>query len=199
MADDKRGREKQSRDADDRQRARDVLAELERGDETEPEVDESALGELVPALESLSYPATGAAVVDAVGGRSVEASGATHTVADLVPESEGEVFDSPESVKARVQRPTVAGAMKRVVEAAGEHQSAEFGTSQRRAYEKTLRALAAVDADDDDEGIDVVTDWLVERIREKETLPGSRAVRRQAAAFCRERGHQVSSNDWLGV
>lgn len=89
--------------------------------------------------------------------------------------------------------------MKRVVEAADAHQRAEFGTSQRRAYEKTLRALAAIDADDDDEGVRVVTDWLVERIHEKDELPGSRAVRRRAAKFCRERGYQVSSNDWLGI
>jgi len=36
MADDRNGREKQARDADRRQRRRDVDAELERGDEQEP-------------------------------------------------------------------------------------------------------------------------------------------------------------------
>jgi len=89
--------------------------------------------------------------------------------------------------------------MKRVVEAADEHQSASFGTSQRDGYERTFWELKAIDADDDDEGIQVIADWIVERIHEKETLPASRDVRRQAAKFCRSNGYSVRNDDWLGI
>jgi len=49
MPDDKRGREKQARDADRRQRERDVAAELERWHETEPTVDAEDLGDWILA------------------------------------------------------------------------------------------------------------------------------------------------------
>jgi len=75
----------------------------------------------------------------------------------------------------------------------------DFGGSQRDAYEKTLDELESIDEDDDDEGVRVVGDWLVERIADDGTLPGSRSVRRRAAAFCRENGYQVRNDEWLGI
>jgi len=42
-------------------------------------------------------------------------------------------------------------------------------------------------------------DWIVEQIREKEKKPGSRAVRREAAKFCRANGYEVRNDEWLGV
>jgi hypothetical protein len=89
--------------------------------------------------------------------------------------------------------------MKRVVEAADTHLSASCGTSQRDGYERTFRELPAIDADDDDEGIQAIADWIVERIHEKEKLPGSRDVRRQAAKFCRSNGYSVRNDEWLGI
>jgi len=56
---DERGREKQGRDADRRQRERDILAERERWDETEPPVDGAEVDDLEPELELLEFPVTG--------------------------------------------------------------------------------------------------------------------------------------------
>jgi len=199
MADDKDGRESQARNADRRQRQRDVEAELERGDEPEPPVDPADLAEFETELESLSFPATGADVVGAVGDREVESIEGNYAVADLVPAVDEETFESPSDVRARIQRPTVASAMKRVVEATASLRHSELSESQRDAYEKTFRELKAIDADDDDEGVTNIADWIVERVRETETLPGSRDVRRQAAKFCRANGYQVRNDEWLGI
>ena len=199
MPDDKRGREKQARDAENRQRQRDVVAQLERMDETEPPVDETELDSFEAELDSIEFPATGVEVVEAVGDREIESADGTYALEELVPETDEEDFDSPADVRARVQRPTVAAAMKRVVEASQSLPNAGVWGSQREAYEKTFRELKAIDADDDDEGIQVISDWIVERIRDKEKLPGSRDVRRQAAKFCRQNGYQVRNDEWLGV
>jgi hypothetical protein len=197
MADDKRGRDKQAQDVDRRQRERDLRTELERGDEPEPPVEPAELAGLEADLADLSFPATGAEVVAAVGDRELDAAGETHAVADLVPETD-ERFDSPAAVRVRVQRPTVGAAMKRVVEASRQLRNERLAESQREAYEKTFRALAAVEADDEDEGIRVIADWVVERLEEGRA-PGSRDVRRQAAEFCRANGYPVRDDEWLGV
>lgn len=199
MADDKRGREAQSRDEDRRQRERAMATALERGDEPEPQIEEAVLEDVEAELESLEYPATGAEVVAVVGDREVPAEDGTYALADLLPESDLEAFESPVAVRVRVQRPTVASAMKRVVEAADGVQHVDLGNSQREAYEKTFRALAAIEVDDDDEGIRVIADWIVERVRDKGDLPGSRDVRRQGAEFCRDRGYAIRNDEWLGV
>ncbi|MFW6317971.1 MAG: hypothetical protein ACOC06_05830 [Halorubrum sp.] len=199
MADDKSGRDKQARDEDRRQREREMDAAVERGDEPEPPVDASALDYFESALESVAFPATGAEIVSAIGDREIESAVGTYAVADLVPASEGERFDSPDEVKLRVRRPTIAAAMKRVVEASDPLPNEELGRSQRDAYERTFEALKAIDADDEDEGIRVVADWIVERIREKEKIPGSRDVRRRAAEFCRSNGYEIRNDEWLGV
>lgn len=199
MPDDKRGREKQARDADRRQRERDVAAELERGDEPEPPMEPSELADLESELESVSFPATGAEVVAAVGDREIGSADGSYAVADLVPETDAETFDGPAAVRTRIQRPTVAAAMKRVVEAADQQRNAELSGSQRDAYEKTFRALEAIEPDDENEGVAVVRDWIVEQVREKGTLPGSRQVRKRAAKFCRNNGYEVGNDEWLGV
>ncbi len=199
MADDKRGRNKQAQDADRRQRERDILAELERGDETEPAVETAGFDELEEDLDSVEFPVTGAEVIAAVGDQQVESTDETYRIAELVPDTDEELFDAPSAVRLRVQRPTIAAAMKRIVEASEAHNTKSLSESQREAYEKTLRELKAIDAVDDDEGIAVITDWIVEQILEKEKLPGSRAVRRQTAKFCRSNGYQVGNDEWLGV
>lgn len=199
VADDKRGRDKQAQDADRRQRERDIIAELERWEETEPPVDERELGDLEVALDSLEFPATGAEVVAAVGDRELDSAEGRFAVAELVPETDRERFEAPEDVRVRVQRPTVAASMKRILEASETVSNVSLGTSQREAYEKTLRALKAVGADDEDEGVRYITDWIVDRIREKDRIPGSRAVRREAAEFCRANGYEVRKDEWLGV
>jgi hypothetical protein len=199
MPDDKRGREKQARDADRRQRERDVLAQLERGEEMEPPVPETGLESLESELDAIEFPATGAEIVAAVGDVELPAEAGPATVDALVPETDTEAYESPDDVRLRVQRPTIAAAMKRVVEANAEATQGPLGVSQREAYEKTLRALKSIDADDDDEGITVITNWIVERTHENAQPPGSRSVRREAAEFCRENGYEVRNDEWLGV
>jgi hypothetical protein len=199
MADDKSGRDKQADDLDKRQRQRDLAEALERGDETEPEVEAEDLKDIEKAFEAVEFPATGSEVVHAVGTQTVEAPDGTYAVENLIPETEAVVFEKPAAVRVRIQRPTIAAAMKRVLEAADAVRNVEVERSQREAYEKTFRALRAIDADDDDEGIRHVADWIVEQIQENGTIPGSRAVRRKAADFCRSEGYEVRADEWLGV
>jgi hypothetical protein len=199
MADDKQGREKQARDADRRQRERDIAAELERGDEAEPPVEPAELADLETELESLDFPATGTEIVEAVGDREIESVAGSYTVSELVPETDEETFEDLSGVRVRVQRLTVAAAMKLIVEATETLPNATLRGSQRDAYERTFLELQSIDADDDDEGIRAIGDWVVEQIHDKGTLPGSRGVRRQAATFCRTNGYQVRNDEWLGI
>lgn len=198
MADDRNSREKQAADAERRQREREIALDLERGDEPEPPVDTSELAVLESDLESISFPATGADVVAAVGDREIDSTDGVSTIEALVPDTDLETFETPGAVRVRVQRPTVAGAMKRVVEASAAVPNATFGTSQRDAYERTFRELEAI-GPDDDEGVRAIREWIVEQIHEKGQLPGSRAVRRQAATFCRANGYDVPDDQWLGI
>ena len=199
MADNKRGRDDQADNADRRQRERDVLAQLERSDETEPPVDPSELEFLSTDLDAVTVPATGADVVAAIGDRTIASAVGTERVADLLPETDTETFDAPEAVQLRVQRPTIARAMKRVVEAHATIATDRLRNSQREAYERTFRELRDIDAVDDDEAIGTIADWIVDRIEENGKLPDSRDVRRQAAKVCRASGYQVRNDEWLGI
>jgi len=199
MADDKRGRDKQAQDAKRRQREREIATELERGDEPEPPIEMADLADLEEELETLTFPATGAEVVARLGDRQIESEEGSYSIGELLPETDEETFDSPAAVQVQVTRPTVAAAMKRVVEASTTLRNTDFSWAQRKAYEKTFQELKAVDADDDDEGIQAIGDWIVERIREKETLPTSRAVRREAAKFCRANDYEIRNDEWLGI
>jgi len=199
MADDKRGRDKQARDAERRQQEREIATAIERGDETEPPMDAEELADFEAELEELTFPATGSEVVATVGDHEIESVEGSYSVKELVPETDEETFDSPAAVRVQVQRPTVAAAMKRIVEASETLRNTDFSWSQRKAYETTFQELKAIDADDDDEGIRAITDWIIERIHDKEALPTSRAVRREAAKFCRANGYQVRNDEWLGI
>lgn len=199
MADDKKSRDKQARDEKRRQMKRDQDEAQRRMGEPEPPIDEADLADIETELDSIEYPATGAEVVEAVGDHTVKSVSGSYRVEELVPDTDAETFESPSAVRAQVQRPTVAASMKRIVEAANTLQHADFGESQREAYEKTLRELRGIDADDDDEGVEVIADWIVESIHEKEKLPGSRVVRKRAAKFCRENGYEIRNDEWLGV
>ena len=198
MADDKNSRDKQARDDEKRQLQRDIEEAHERMGEPEPPIEEE-LEEIEKELDALEFPVTGAGVVDAVGEKVVESAARRYGVKELVSDTEAEKFGSPSVVLSRIKRPTVARAMKRIAEAVDEVPNAEFGRSQREAYEKTLRELKDIEADDEDEGIEVVADWIVEKIHEDGKIPGSRAVRRRAAKFCRANGYEVRNDDWLGV
>lgn len=199
MADDKSGRDKQADDKRRRQRDRDLASDLERMDEPEPPVDESALELFSDAIEPLSFPATGSEIVEVAGDHEIVTGEDSYTVDELVAAADVEQFESPTAVTVRVKRPTVAATMKRLVEAGKQLPDEQLKSSQWTAYEKTFVALKHVAPDDDDEGIDVIADWILEQIETKRKLPGSRAVRREAAKFCRSNGYTVSNNDWLGI
>jgi len=199
MADDKDGRENQAQNEERRQRERAVSEHLERYDEPEPPIDEATLDEVDADLEAVSFPATGSEVVAAVGDREVAASDKSYVLAELLPDADEETFDRPEDVRYRIAKPTIAAAMKRIVEAIDEVPNRDLGRSHRDAYERTFRELKAIDAVDEDEGITVIADWIVERVEQKQDLPGSRDVRRQAAKFCRKQGYSVRNDEWLGV
>ena len=199
MADDKDGREKQAADEDRRQRERDVEAELERGDEPEPPLDPDDVDEFEAALEPLTFPATGREIVAAVGTHELASEARVYAAADLLPDADIEAFDAPETVRERVRQPAVAAAMKRVVEAAADLPNEEFGRSQHEAFERTFRALSDVDELDDEAGVRAVADWVVDRMAETESVPGSRDLRRQGARYARENGYEVRDDEWLGV
>lgn len=198
MADDKRGRDKQAHDAADRRWERDIAQELERMDETEPPVSDTDI-DFQEILETIEFPATAREVLEAVGDRQVESDERTHSVAELVPDTDSVTYESPDVVLTRVRRPAVAAAMKRVLEASRSLPKGKLGGSQWEAYEKTFRALAAIDASDDDEPIEAITDWIIEQISNDEQLPGSRAVRREAANYCRDKGYEIRTDEWLGI
>jgi len=199
MADDKQGRDKQAHDAETRRQERALATYLERYDEEEPPVDGDILADIERGAESLEFPATGAEVVDAVGEREIPTDAETYTAEALLPDTDEELFDSPAAVRVRIQRPTVAAAMKRIVEAAGSVREVKLTESQRDGYERTLQELVEIDPIDENEGIPVVADWIVERIRDDRDLPGSRSVRRRAAEYCRANGYEVRNDEWLGV
>jgi len=89
-----------------------------------------------------------------VSAPGVEATTGTYTVGELLPEATVET-STPLPPSERVQRPTVAATMKRIVEAIDALPNVDFGRSQRDAYEKTLDELGTIDAD---EGVRVVGD-----------------------------------------
>lgn len=199
MPDTRDSRDKQAHDEANRQRMRAMLEELERGDETEPPVTEESLDDLDADLETVEFPATGRDLVATVGESTVESPTTTYTVAELLPESDDDSYDSAATVRERVRRPTTAGAMKRIVEAVDASGSVSLDAKQREGYERTFRELIAIDAVDDDEGVTAVADWIVDRIESKGKLPGSRDVRRQAAKVCRANGYVVRDDEWLGI
>jgi hypothetical protein len=195
MADDKAGRDEQAQNKSRRQRERALEEELERGGEPEPAMPSAA----TDALDDLSYPVTGEDLVDAVGNRVVEAGTETVPIADLLPATDREVFESPTPVRNRVRYPGVARAMKRIVETADPRLAEPLRGSQRDAYEKTLRALADIDALDDDAVVRELTEWITASVAESGSFPGSRSIRRQAAKIARSHGYEVGNDDWLGV
>lgn len=68
--------------------------------------------------------------------------------------------------------------------------------SRRNAYQKGIRAVR------DTAGTDAareLSEWIQSEIRETESFPSARQVRKQGARICREHGHSVSADSWLGV
>lgn len=199
MADTRSGRDKQALDEEKRQREREIAEAVARSDEAEPSVEAAELTAFEAELEGVEFPATGADLIDELGEYEVASRDGTYRVETLLADTDVDTFASAAGVRLRVQRPTVAAVMKRVLTASESLPDASFGKSQWDAYEKTFRALKAVDADDHDEGIEVVGDWVLQQVDETGELPGSRRVRKRAARFCREHGYELRDDQWLGA
>jgi len=194
MGDTREGREDQAQEELERQQRRAVQEELDRWHETEPP------RELEDALESLSYPVTAEAVAEAVGDHEVTVGdGEAIPVAEIVERSTVEGFDSPEAARERIRKPSVAASLRRLRAVCDDAGLGSEYRAKEETFEKTLRALEDVDADDDDEGVAAVTAWVVEHLAETGSLPKSRRVRNYAAEFCRENGYVVRDDGWLGA
>lgn len=95
---------------------------------------------------------------------------------------------------------SIDAAMERIAAAEAEAQLPDDDRAQQHeVYEKTFDALEDVTPDDDDEGITIVSEWIVEQIRTDGKRPSSRAVRQRARKYCKMNGYEISNNDWLGA
>lgn len=198
MPDNKRGREEQARNADRRQREQAIKAELERMDEPEPAFDEGELAFFETALEELEFPATGDEIVTSMGHRELEGSETSYRVGELLPSTDTETFEDPTVVRKQVQHPAVAKAIKRIVEATESIPNVALSGAKRAAYVKTFQKLEDIDAVYGEDGINVVTDWVIGELEETGKLPNSRAIRRRAGRYCRETGYEIETDEWLG-
>lgn len=206
MPDTRDGREEQAHHAERRQRQRELAEALARGDEPEPEsaleaVDAGDLAAVESELDALSYPATGEAVVERVGERELVTAERTYTVGDLISDSGRVRFDSPRTVRARLARPTVAAALRRITQTVGTVEDLSVRDIDERlvAYERTFRELVAVAPGDYEDAIQVVTEWVLDVVRRDGRVPSSRAVRRRAAVYCRVNGYELGEDNWLSV
>lgn len=178
---------------------RDISTERTHAFDSDPPTNPADLHDLESDLESVTFPTTGRQIVDAVGEQRVLTKNASYTISELIPETDAETFDSTGAVRAEVQHPAVAAAMKQIVEASSTLPNQPFPHSQRKAYEETFRELRSMDVNDEDESITVLTNWVLEQIRHNNTLPGSRAVRQQAADMSRSDGYRIRNDEWLGI
>lgn len=105
MADDKRGREKQARDAERRQQEREIEEARNRADDPEPVHDEPGerLGDLDGALEDHEYPTTTAELIEAHGDRTVETRDGWESIDDVFASVDDERYASAEDVRTRIQ------------------------------------------------------------------------------------------------
>lgn len=93
---------------------------------------------------------------------------------------------------------SVESAMERIRAADDENPTERFDREQQHEmYEKSLESLRAIDADDDDEGVTVVADWIVDRLSDG-ARPSSVDVRQRAQTFCRANGYEIPNDSWLG-
>lgn len=68
---------------------------------------------------------------------------------------------------------------------------------QHEMYRKTLSALVEIDADDENEGVTVVTNWIIDYIKETGERPSSKAVRERAREFCEHNDYELPDDSWL--
>ncbi|WP_226022144.1 hypothetical protein [Halomicrobium salinisoli] len=84
-----------------------------------------------------------------------------------------------------------------VFDLAARREAKDKAGSRRDAYEKGLRRVREIT--DDDDAVRELSEWIQEEMRSREKYPSARNVRQQGAKIVRDRGHEVSTNDWLGA
>jgi len=193
MGDTRDGRDEQGRDRDRRAIERSVREELARWHEVEPP------DEAVAALDDVSYPSDSEAVADAVRGIELSVGEEAIHADEVVALSAPVRFRSAREARLTLRRPSVAAALRRIEGASQRWDHRAAFRERRAAYEKTLRALEAISEDDENEGVTVVTAWIVGELAENDKLPSSRRVRKRAAEFCRENDYEVRDDSWLGA
>ncbi len=196
MSSHRNARDKKAHDDDNRQRRREITTELQRRED--PPLHEEALAMLSQEVDDEEYPLTGAELLEAASEAELETDVDKLGLEEVVPDSHSLRFQSTQDLYLKLGRPTVASSIRRVVEAA-DAGDLEFGNGQLDTYRKSFVALQEIKEDDGDEGVEEIADWIVDRVEDGRGLPGSRAVRREAANNCREKGYTVSIDDWLGV
>lgn len=92
---------------------------------------------------------------------------------------------------------TIDSALRRIREADDTRTDRDVRDQQYEMYEKTLKALEEIDEDDENEGVAVVTAWIIEQIETAGDRPSSRSVRRRARQFCRNNGYDLPDDSWL--
>lgn len=83
-----------------------------------------------------------------------------------------------------------------VLDLADREQARETAGSRRDAYERGLAEVRSIAGKPQARAL---AEWIQGEIREREAFPSAREVRKQGARICRESGHEVSTNDWLGA
>lgn len=68
--------------------------------------------------------------------------------------------------------------------------------SRKKTYRKALQEVQRVAGDSQ---MRTLADWIREEIRETESFPSGRAVRKKGADICRQSGNEVSTGSWLGA
>lgn len=87
-------------------------------------------------------------------------------------------------------------AVEDVLNTQEEYEAKKDGQSRRRGYEKSIEEVRDTAGKPEAKQL---AQWIESRIREEETLPSSRTVRQKGAEICRDAGHPISTNDWLGA
>ena len=76
------------------------------------------------------------------------------------------------------------------------YEAKQKGRSRRRVYEKSIEEVRDVAGTTEAKQL---AQWIENRVRDEKELPSGRQVRRKGAEICRDAGHPISANDWLGV
>jgi hypothetical protein len=77
-----------------------------------------------------------------------------------------------------------------------QYETKKEGRSRRRSYEKSIEAVRDVAGTTEAKQL---AQWIENRIRDDKELPSGRQVPKKGAEICRNAGHTVSTNDWLGA